>query len=77
MQKGRSISQTITESLRKGAEVSHTFSGSNRGGSNPLERTKAQVDECLAYYEDHRGEMDVLVARQMAPVDRVCWPGGL
>jgi uncharacterized protein (DUF433 family) len=28
--------------------------------------TKAQVYECLAYYEDHRGEVDVLVARQMA-----------
>ena len=29
--------------------------------------TRAQVDECLAYYEDHRGEIDVLIARQMAP----------
>ena len=29
--------------------------------------TKAQVYECLAYYEDHRAEIDVLVARQMAP----------
>lgn len=28
--------------------------------------TKAQVYECLAYYEDHRGEINVLVARQMA-----------
>ena len=28
--------------------------------------TKAQVYECLSYYEDHRGEIDVLVARQMA-----------
>jgi len=28
--------------------------------------TKAQVYECLAYYEDHRGEIDILVARQMA-----------
>jgi uncharacterized protein (DUF433 family) len=27
---------------------------------------RAQVYECLAYYEDHRGEIDVLVARQMA-----------
>lgn len=31
--------------------------------------TRAQVYECLAYYEDHRGEIDVLVARQMAQVD--------
>jgi uncharacterized protein (DUF433 family) len=31
--------------------------------------TKAQVYECLAYYEDHRGEIDLLVARQMAPAD--------
>lgn len=29
--------------------------------------TRAQVYECLAYYEDHRGEIDVLVARQMTP----------
>lgn len=30
--------------------------------------TRAQVYECLAYYEDHRGEIDLLVARQMAMV---------
>jgi uncharacterized protein (DUF433 family) len=29
--------------------------------------TKAQVYECLAYYEDHRGEIDLLIARQMSP----------
>ena len=28
--------------------------------------TKAQVYECLAYFEDHRDEIDLLVARQMA-----------
>jgi hypothetical protein len=28
--------------------------------------TKAQVYECLAYYEDHRGAIDLLVAQQMA-----------
>ena len=27
--------------------------------------SKAQVYECLAYYEDHRGEIDLLVAEQM------------
>jgi uncharacterized protein (DUF433 family) len=32
--------------------------------------TRAQVYECLAYYEDHRGEIDLLVARQMAPDQR-------
>jgi len=32
--------------------------------------TKAQVYECLAYYEDHRGEVDLLVARQMADEQR-------
>src|SRR3990172_10166340 len=31
--------------------------------------TRAQVYECLAFYEDHRGEIDVLVARQMSPAD--------
>jgi len=30
--------------------------------------TRAQIYECLAYYEDHRGEIDLLVARQMASV---------
>jgi uncharacterized protein (DUF433 family) len=28
--------------------------------------TRAQVYECLAYYEDHRTEIDTLVAEQMA-----------
>ena len=28
--------------------------------------TRAQVYECLAYYEDHLPEIDYLVARQMA-----------
>lgn len=28
--------------------------------------TRSQVYECLAYYEDHRGEIDLLVARQTA-----------
>ena len=32
--------------------------------------TKAQIFECLAYYEDHRGEIDLLVARQMAPPEQ-------
>jgi uncharacterized protein (DUF433 family) len=29
--------------------------------------TRAQAYECLAYYEDHRGEIDLLIARQMTP----------
>jgi len=28
--------------------------------------TRAQVYECLAYYEDHRPEIDALVAQQMS-----------
>ena len=28
--------------------------------------TRAQVYECLAYYEDHRAEIDLMVAEQMA-----------
>lgn len=28
--------------------------------------TKAQVYVCLAYYEDHRTEIDALIAEQMA-----------
>ena len=27
---------------------------------------RSQVYECLAYYEDHRGEIDTLIARQMS-----------
>lgn len=30
------------------------------------ELTRAQVYECLAYYEDHRPEIDHLVAEQMS-----------
>ena len=30
--------------------------------------TRAQIYECLAYYEDHRGEIDLLVAKQMTPL---------
>jgi uncharacterized protein (DUF433 family) len=33
--------------------------------------SRAQVFECLAYYEDHRGEIDALVARQMAGPDEL------
>jgi uncharacterized protein (DUF433 family) len=28
--------------------------------------TRAQVYECMAYYEDHRAEIDTLIARQMS-----------
>ena len=28
--------------------------------------SRSQIYECLAYYEDHRGEIDLLVATQMA-----------
>ena len=31
--------------------------------------TRAQVYECLAYYEDHLAEIDYLVARQLSGVD--------
>lgn len=32
---------------------------------------RSQVYESLAYYEDHRGEIDLLIARQMAPPGEV------
>ena len=32
--------------------------------------TLAQVYECLAYYKDHKAEIDLLVARQMAEPDK-------
>ena len=31
--------------------------------------TRAQVYECLAYYEDHQGELDPLVAAHTAHLD--------
>ena len=31
--------------------------------------TRAQVYECLAYYEDHKAEIDLAVAEQMAESD--------
>ena len=31
--------------------------------------TRAQAYECLAYYEDHLAEIDVLIARQMASAE--------
>lgn len=31
--------------------------------------TRSQVYECLAYYEDHKAEVDFLVAQQMAEPD--------
>ena len=31
--------------------------------------TRAQVYECLAYYEDHRTEIDALIAEQMADAE--------
>jgi uncharacterized protein (DUF433 family) len=31
--------------------------------------TRAQVYECLAYYEDHKAEIDHLIASQMAEAD--------
>jgi uncharacterized protein (DUF433 family) len=31
--------------------------------------TRSQVYECLAFYEDHKSEIDLLVAQQMAAPD--------
>jgi uncharacterized protein (DUF433 family) len=39
------------------------------------ELTRAQVYECLAYYEDHRAEIDWLVAEQMAEGPNEVSPG--
>lgn len=33
--------------------------------------TRAQIYECLAYYEDHRDEIDALIAEQMNPPESV------
>jgi len=31
--------------------------------------TRAQVFECLAYYEDHKADIDLMIAEQMAGPD--------
>jgi len=62
--------RTIVESTRIGV---HDVVGLivNGGSIDDVLRsfpdlTRAQVYECLAYYEDHRTEIDALVAEQMA-----------
>jgi len=62
--------RTIVEGTRIGVHdvVSLTVNGATVDDvvrSFP-DLTRAQVYECLAYYEDHRGEIDLLVAEQMS-----------
>jgi uncharacterized protein (DUF433 family) len=61
---------TIVEGTRIGV---HDVVGLIANGATPDEvlrsfpnLTRAQVYECLAYYEDHRAAIDLLVAEQMA-----------
>ena len=42
---------------------------SGRGGADLPKLTRAQVYECLAYYEDHRVQLDPLVDGQIAHLD--------
>ena len=62
---------TIVEGTRIGV---HDVAGLVVNGANVDEVVRsfpdlrrAQVYECLAYYEDHRAEIDALIARQMSP----------
>ena len=62
--------QTIVENTRIGV---HDVIGLIINGAaiedvlhNFPDLTKAQVYECLAYYEDHRTEIDALIAEQMS-----------
>ncbi len=62
--------QTIVEGTRIGV---HDVIGLIVNGAQPEDvlrsfpdLTKAQVYECLAYYEDHRPAIDALVAEQMS-----------
>lgn len=61
---------TIIEGTRVGV---HDVIGLLVNGATPEDvvrsfpnLTKAQVYECLAYYEDHRAAMDALIAEQMS-----------
>jgi uncharacterized protein (DUF433 family) len=49
----------IVAMVKTGATVDEVF-----GSLPPL--TRAQVYECLAYYEDHKSQLDPLVAGQTA-----------
>jgi len=62
--------RTIVEGTRVGV---HDVVGLIVNGASPddvirsfPDLTRAQIYECLAYYEDHRTEIDALVAEQMA-----------
>jgi uncharacterized protein (DUF433 family) len=62
--------QTIVEGTRIGVHdvVGMIVNGASIEGvmrSFP-DLKKAQVYECLAYYEDHRTEIDALIAEQMS-----------
>mgnify|MGYP001000156988 CR=1 FL=1 len=61
---------TIIEGTRVGV---HDVIGLLVNGATPEDvvrsfpnLTKAQVYECLAYYEDHRAALDALIAEQMS-----------
>ena len=62
--------QTIIEGTRIGV---HDVVGMIVNGAEPEDvlrsfpdLKKAQIYECLAYYEDHRTEIDALIAEQMS-----------
>jgi len=62
--------RTIIEGTRIGVHdvVSLIVNGASVDGAvhSFPDLTKAQVYECLAYYEDYRTEIDALIAEQMA-----------
>ena len=64
----------IVEATRIGV---HDVVGLYIGGATVDEITRelplvsrAQVFECLAYYEDHRADIDLWIAEQMAEIER-------
>jgi len=66
--------RTVIEGTRKGVHdvVGLLLNGASIGDvcrSFP-DLSRAQVYECLAYYEDHRTEVDALVAEQMSEPSR-------
>jgi len=52
----------VVAMTKTGASVDEVVAGFPR-------LTRAQVYECLAYYEDHQRELDPLIAAQTAPLE--------
>ena len=66
---GRAIVEGTRIGVHDVVAVIHTGATVDQVVASYPRLTRAQVYECLAYYEDHRSEIDPLVAAQTAHAD--------